>query len=314
MNNVEIRNLGSMDYCSAWALQTREMEVLRDKRRRDVAITFGNDFCHLDKQSSEGVAVTSGNDLRHLDRQSSEGVAVMPGNDLRHLDRQSSEDVAVASGNDLRHLDRQSPEGVAVASGNDFCHLDKRSSEDVAVASGNDNTPHKLLFVQHPHVYTLGKSGHISNMLAADAEVVRVDRGGDITYHGPGQWVVYPIFRLDTLGICIKEYMYRLEEVIIQTLAEYGIKGERLEKYTGVWLDAVASPRKICAMGVRCSEHVTMHGLALNVNTDLSYFSRINPCGFTDKGVTSMQKELGTMFDIEKVKKSIIKNIYYLFV
>jgi lipoyl(octanoyl) transferase len=180
--------------------------------------------------------------------------------------------------------------------------------------NGVSSLPYRLLFVQHPHVYTLGKSGHLSNMLASDVEIVHVDRGGDITYHGPGQWVVYPIFRLDTLGIGIKEYMCRLEEAIIQTVAEYGIKGERLEKCTGVWIDTLTKPRKICAMGVRCSEQVTMHGLAINVNTDLLYFQKINPCGFTDKGVTSMQKELGgAALDMNEVKHSLIKNFYKIF-
>jgi lipoyl(octanoyl) transferase len=234
MNKVEITDLGTMDYRSAWALQTQQMETLRTERR-----------------------------------------------------------------------------------------------------SGGGTLPHKLFFVQHPHVYTIGKSGHLENMLARDAEVVRVDRGGDITYHGPGQWVVYPIFRLDTIdvykcdthisdgahgsaentGIGIKEYMYRLEEVIIKTLARYNINSERLEKCTGVWLETgTPRVRKICAMGVRCSEYITMHGLALNVNTDLSYFTRINPCGFTDRGVTSMQTELGGKhLDMEEVRVALVQEFCTVF-
>jgi lipoyl(octanoyl) transferase len=257
MSKVEIIDLGTMDYRTAWAFQTRQMEALREERRR-----------------------------------------------------------------------------------------------------GGRTLAHKLLFVQHPHVYTLGKSGHLSNMLARDAEVVQVDRGGDITYHGPGQWVVYPIFRLDTIdvhrrvdgmgsgvsgecgaggaggaggvsvanttsvasvarstGTGIKEYIYCLEKVIIEMLAHYGINSERLEKCTGVWLEtATPKIRKICAMGVRCSEHITMHGLALNVNTDLTYFTRINPCGFTDKGVTSMQKELGgEIIDMKEVREELIQKFCEIF-
>jgi lipoyl(octanoyl) transferase len=221
VNKVEIINLGTLDYRSAWALQTQQMEALRGERRK--------------------------------------------------------------------------------------C---------------SDTLPNKLIFVEHPHVYTLGKNGHLENMLARDAEVVCVDRGGDITYHGPGQWVVYPIFRLDTLmenelpqGIGIKEYIFRLEEVIIKTLAVYGINSERLEKCTGVWLETeTPRVRKICAMGVRCSEHVTMHGLALNVNTDLTFFTRINPCGFTDRGVTSMQKELGgESVNMEEVRTELVRKFCEMF-
>lgn len=170
---------------------------------------------------------------------------------------------------------------------------------------------HYLLFCEHPHVYTLGKSGEGTNLLISDemlkrinATYYRINRGGDITYHGPGQIVVYPIFNLEAFGINLKEYIHKLEEVIIKFLKDYEISATRLEGATGVWLD-VGVPgreRKICAIGVRASRFVTMHGLAFNINTNLEYFSYINPCGFIDKGVTSLQKELGRAIDMEEVK------------
>lgn len=179
-----------------------------------------------------------------------------------------------------------------------------------------------LLFCEHPHVYTIGKSGKDANLLINDkqleekgAHVFHSDRGGDITYHGPGQIVGYPILDLEDFGLGIRSYITGLEEAIINTLTEYGIQGERLEGATGVWLDIniPRKTRKICAMGVRASRHVTMHGFAFNVNTNLDYFGYINPCGFTDKGVTSLQKELGREIDIEEVKVKLQKNIAQVF-
>jgi lipoyl(octanoyl) transferase len=174
-----------------------------------------------------------------------------------------------------------------------------------------------LFFVEHPHVYTLGKSGHENNLLiqapfleSIGATYYRTDRGGDITYHGPGQIVGYPVFDLDRLGIGVKKYIDLLEEAIIVTLAEFSIRASRMDQATGVWLDAEGNnTRKICAIGVRVSRGVTMHGFAFNVNTDLSYFNHINPCGFTDKGVTSMQKELGAEQDMNDVKERLLKNL-----
>jgi len=171
-----------------------------------------------------------------------------------------------------------------------------------------------LLFCEHPHVYTLGKSGKNNNLLIGDqmlkqinATYYHINRGGDITYHGPGQLVVYPIFDLEMLGITLKEYIHRLEEVIINTLDAFKLKGERLNSATGVWLDVgqTGKERKICAIGVRASRFVTMHGLAFNVNTNLDYFSYINPCGFVDKGVTSMQKELGSRVDFNLLAQRV---------
>lgn len=169
----------------------------------------------------------------------------------------------------------------------------------------------RLLFVEHPHVYTLGKSGSDQNLLidyiqlqAEHASFYRINRGGDITYHGPGQIVGYPIFDLEAYDIRVKEYIARLEEVIIRTIGEYGLRGSRLEGATGVWLQEEGQiPRKICAIGVRASRYVTMHGFAFNVNSDLSYFNHINPCGYTDKGVTSLQQELGKEMPFEEVKE-----------
>ncbi len=167
-----------------------------------------------------------------------------------------------------------------------------------------------LLFCEHEHVYTLGKSGDRQNLLITrqicehkKIDLHEIDRGGDITYHGPGQLVAYPIIDLEAFGIGIKRYISLLEDVVIETLKSYGIEGVKDEKAMGVWIDPddPQRARKICAIGVRASRFVTMHGLALNINSDLSYFNFINPCGFTDRGVTSMQKELGREVDFGEV-------------
>ncbi|MDY3338705.1 lipoyl(octanoyl) transferase LipB [Riemerella anatipestifer] len=185
-------------------------------------------------------------------------------------------------------------------------------------------TPNYFLFVEHPHVYTLGKSGNENNMLAnadklkeINATFIKTNRGGDITYHGFGQVVGYPILDLDNFKTDIHAYMRSLEEVIIRVIAEYGLKGERSEGETGVWLD-VGKPyaRKICAMGVKTSKWVTMHGFALNVNTDLRYFEYIIPCGIKDKSVTSMERELERKFTNEEIadlKEKIKKHFTQIF-
>jgi len=167
-----------------------------------------------------------------------------------------------------------------------------------------------VFLCEHPHVYTLGKNGQVNNLLIdeeflrkIDATFYKIDRGGDITYHGPEQLVGYPVLDLENHGGSLKKYIYEMEEVIIQTLDYYGISAARLDGATGVWIDGnTPQARKICAIGVRASKFVTMHGFALNVNTDLTYFNYINPCGFIDKGVTSMQKELKKTIDMEEVK------------
>lgn len=169
----------------------------------------------------------------------------------------------------------------------------------------------KVILCEHPHVYTLGKSGAENNLLvnqaflaSINATFFKTNRGGDITYHGPGQLVGYPILDLEIYHLGLKDYVHLIEESIIQTIAEYGIVGTRLEGATGVWLDVgTLQARKICAIGVKASRYVTMHGYALNVNTDLSYFNHINPCGFVDKGVTSIQKELQKEVAMSEVKR-----------
>ncbi len=197
----------------------------------------------------------------------------------------------------------------------------KREREE----SGNKTVvpvPGSLIFVEHPHVYTLGKSGSENNLLmdfiqlkARDAAFFKIDRGGDITYHGPGQIVGYPVFDLEEIKTGLREYIHRLEEAIILSMAESGLEGSRLQGGTGVWMDPEikGKARKICAIGVKASRFVTMHGFAFNVNTDLSYFNYINPCGFTDKGVTSLEKELGTKQDINKIKEILKRNLQRVF-
>jgi lipoyl(octanoyl) transferase len=188
--------------------------------------------------------------------------------------------------------------------------------------SGTRHFHGTLIFVEHPHVYTLGKNGSENNLLldfiqlrARDAKFYRIDRGGDITYHGPGQIVGYPVFDLEEIKIGLKEYILRLEETIINTVREFGLEGSRLEGSTGVWLDpdVQGKARKICAIGVKASRYVTMHGFAFNVNTDLSYFNHINPCGFTDKGVTSLEKELGKKQEMVEVKNIIRRKFREIF-
>ncbi|SFB68068.1 lipoyl(octanoyl) transferase [Zunongwangia mangrovi] len=186
----------------------------------------------------------------------------------------------------------------------------------------NLETPNYLLSVEHPHVYTLGKSGDISNLLINEkqleekgAKFYKINRGGDITYHGPGQMVIYPILDLDNFFTDIHKYLRLLEEAVILVLKEYGINAERSDGETGVWLD-VGTPfaRKICAMGVRASRWVTMHGLALNVNADLGYFDNIVPCGIKEKAVTSLNVELGkNQVDMEEVKQKFLNHFKDLF-
>jgi lipoyl(octanoyl) transferase len=183
-------------------------------------------------------------------------------------------------------------------------------------------TTDHLFFVEHPHVYTLGKSGDVANLLLdedalakVDARYYAINRGGDITYHGPGQIVGYPIFDLDHFFTDIHKYLRFLEEAIILTLADYGIQAGRIEGLTGVWLDGHlgSKARKIAALGVKCSRWVTMHGFAFNVNADLSYFNHIIPCGITDKAVTSMHLELGRKLEMEEVKERLKHHLSEVF-
>jgi lipoyl(octanoyl) transferase len=183
-------------------------------------------------------------------------------------------------------------------------------------------TKNYLLFVEHPHVYTLGKSGDEKNLLVNQKELheknaayYKINRGGDITYHGPGQLVAYPILDLDNFFTDIHQYLRLLEQTIIDTLSEYGVTAGRSAGETGVWIDAdnPVKARKICAMGVRCSRWVTMHGWGFNVNSNLDYFSNIIPCGISNKAVTSLEKELGRKIDLEEIKERLKKNFSRLF-
>ena len=195
-------------------------------------------------------------------------------------------------------------------------------SQNVKRKAIAENTSHHLLLLEHPPVYTLGKSGHQENILISNAdreakgiEFFRTNRGGDITFHGPGQIVGYPILDLEKFYTDIGKYLRNLEEVIIDTMATYGLKGERSKGETGVWLDPGKSgeERKICAIGVRCSRWITMHGFAFNVNTDLSYFDHIIPCGIQNKKVTSLRQELGYELPLTEVKSTLKKSFAKIF-
>lgn len=197
----------------------------------------------------------------------------------------------------------------------------KKCNEQLPICEQTSNYNY-LLFCEHPHVYTLGKSGTENNLLInkgslekKGVQFYKIDRGGDITYHGPGQIVGYPIFNLEAFSMGVKQYIFYLEEAIIRTLAKYSIPAGRLKGAIGVWLDQddPVKARKICAIGVKASRYVSMHGFAFNVNTDLSYYQFINPCGFIDKGVTSMQKELGKLIDFNEVKGHLLKSLEKVF-
>jgi lipoyl(octanoyl) transferase len=199
-----------------------------------------------------------------------------------------------------------------------------KEAVDLKIAFRNGQTTeipqNYLLFCQHPHVYTLGKSGKQEHLLlneeqlkVHEATYYKINRGGDITYHGPGQLVVYPIFDLEQFFTDIHKYMRLLEEAVILTLTDFGIESGRVEGLTGVWIEGDTDrARKICAMGVKCSRWVTMHGIGFNVNTDLNYFSHIIPCGIDDKAVTSMQQELGAELDINEVSEKLLNHLAYL--
>ena len=183
------------------------------------------------------------------------------------------------------------------------------------------STKNHLIFCEHPHVYTLGKSGDLKNLLIdgqkrkeKNISFYKINRGGDITYHGPGQLVVYPILDLDYFFSDIHKYLRLLEETVILTLQDYGVFGQRLEGFTGVWVDdKKETPRKICAIGVKCSRWVTMHGIGFNINSNLDYFKHIVPCGIEDKSVTSLQKETNQEIDMEELKLRFKKNFKILF-
>ncbi|MEN9973867.1 MAG: lipoyl(octanoyl) transferase LipB [Bacteroidota bacterium] len=200
-----------------------------------------------------------------------------------------------------------------------------KESVDLKVANRTNNSMHlptnHLLFCEHPHVYTLGKSGKPEHLLLDDnqlsevsATYYKINRGGDITYHGPGQLVMYPIIDLEQFFTDIHKYLRFLEEVVILTLKEYGLNADRYEGLTGVWMEPnTPKARKICAMGVKCSRWITMHGIGFNINSDLNYFQHIVPCGIDDKAVTSLEKELGRKISMTEVKESLIKHMAAIF-
>lgn len=197
-----------------------------------------------------------------------------------------------------------------------------KAKQNNKVAKSKIPTPNYLLFCEHPHVYTLGKSGKESNLLinedflkSKEASFYRINRGGDITYHGPGQIVGYPIIDFDNFGLSIRTYIQKLEEIIIQSLKHFGIDATRSPGATGVWLDVdnPAKARKICAIGVRTSHWVSMHGFAFNVNTNLDYFNYIVPCGIVGKGVTTLEKELGRTIALEEVKELLLSEFKKVF-
>ncbi len=192
--------------------------------------------------------------------------------------------------------------------------------ETLEAVARNVVRPARIVLCEHPHVYTLGRSGKEANMLLDEEQLERIgatyyhiDRGGDITYHGPGQLVCYPILYLEDFHLGLKAYVHVLEEAVIRVCASYGVAAGRVDGATGVWLEGdTPRARKVCAIGVRSSHFVTMHGLALNVNTDLRYFSYIHPCGFVDKGVTSLQKELGREVPMGEVKERLCGELHGL--
>ena len=193
----------------------------------------------------------------------------------------------------------------------------KAGSHPVPGAGSDPDDAGTILLVEHPPVYTLGKSGHTENLLVTrealegmGAQFFHIDRGGDITFHGPGQLVCYPILDLEHIGIGLREYIEALEEAVIRTVARYGITAGRVAGASGVWIDPGGRrPRKICAIGVRSSRFITMHGFALNVSTDLRWFSRINPCGFTDRGVASIASETGREVPMNEVKTRVLTHL-----
>ena len=209
-----------------------------------------------------------------------------------------------------------------LAISNEQSVIGNRQSVSPLRGLGGSLTSHHLLFCEHPPVYTLGKSGHIENVLLSETEMeekeiefFKTNRGGDITFHGLQQVVGYPILDLEKFYTDIGKYLRSLEEVIILTIAEYGIKGDRSKGETGVWIEPgiIGKERKICAMGIRCSRWITMHGFALNVNTDLSYFNNIIPCGIVNKQVTSIEKELGQKVDFVETKEKLKRNFEKVF-
>lgn len=232
--------------------------------------------------------------------------------DLGQMDYKACWDLQQTLFDSLTARKRPAADTVRNATGTETSAADAARETDGAAIPAEDAGT--ILLVEHPPVYTLGKSGRAENLLipkaaleAMGAKFFHIDRGGDITFHGPGQLVCYPILDLERLGIGLREYIASLEEAVIRTTARYGIAAGRIAGASGVWIvEEGAAPRKICAIGVRASRFVTMHGFALNVSTDLEWFGLINPCGFVDRGVTSIERETGRTVPMDEVKKSIV--------
>lgn len=232
--------------------------------------------------------------------------------DLEQMDYKACWDLQQTLFDSLTARKRPAADTVRNATGTEASAADAARETDGAAIPAEDAGT--ILLVEHPPVYTLGKSGRAENLLipkaaleAMGAKFFHIDRGGDITFHGPGQLVCYPILDLERLGIGLREYIASLEEAVIRTTARYGIAAGRIAGASGVWIvEEGAAPRKICAIGVRASRFVTMHGFALNVSTDLEWFGLINPCGFVDRGVTSIERETGRTVPMDEVKKSIV--------
>ena len=275
------RDLGRMDYKTCWELQQGLFDALV---ARKAACKGATKQAAAPLAANAGTAEASKASAREPAQRSAEAMPSKAGTQPGKGPESPTGSVSAAEGVE--------PSGV---------------TGDGSASAGT------ILLVEHPPVYTLGKSGHAENLLigrealeAMGAQFFHIDRGGDITFHGPGQLVCYPILDLERIGIGLREYIEALEEAVIRTVAEYGIAAGRIAGASGVWIDpGKARPRKICAIGVRSSRYVTMHGFALNVTTDLEWFSRINPCGFTDRGVTSIAAETGLQPSIQVIIREL---------
>lgn len=283
-----LRDLGTMEYEACWKLQQLLFDALLT--RKHAGEGKGGVVVHADREA-----------LPDAVRPAAEG---RPAEPQKHTGEPQKN-----TGEPQKDTEKMSRIEEALRTDGD-CGAEwlRRAAEEDPQLAG------EVLLVEHPPVYTLGKSGHAENLLvsrealeAAGARFFHIDRGGDITFHGPGQLVVYPILDLERLGIGLRDYINALEEAVIRTVARYGITAGRIHGASGVWIDPDGRrPRKICAIGVRSSRYVTMHGFALNVTTDLGWFSRINPCGFTDRGVASIASETGRTPDMEEVKNQVV--------
>lgn len=302
-----LRDLGTLEYAACWKIQQELFDALLARKRSG------------SREAGEKAADARASEAKAADEKR--------GAECASEAKAADERVAAGKASEAKTDAEENAGGVShtrTAAGNApdaKPAAEKSLAQTLAADRVRLADPHErelageVLLVEHTPVYTLGKSGHAENLLvsrealeAAGAEFFHIDRGGDITFHGPGQLVGYPILDLECLGIGLRDYIDTLEEAVIRTVDRYGIRGGRIHGASGVWIDAEGCrPRKICAIGVRSSRYVTMHGFALNVTTDLSWFSRINPCGFTDRGVASIASETGSTPSMEEVKRLVVK-------